>query len=182
MKRILMSLTLLIVCCTTTSWAFDGQRKGFVMGGGLGFGPVATVKVDDFDESYTGIAINLLIGYAWDNQNMITVMRDGVVYTIDFGSDKVTVAQGFGGIVWSHYFSHFDKGGFINLGLGLQDWSSLEDEYESNDPGVGVLAGGGYEFTRHVQIYGNFSLGKTSFQNIDFSHTQLTVGVAAIAF
>lgn len=154
------------------------------MGGGLGLAPVATIeqKDTDFDESNTGLGINLLIGYAWDNQNMIVFLRDGVLYQFEGEFEDIAVAQGFTGASWYHYFGPIGRSAFINVGLGLQDFTSLEEEYESNDAGIGILVGGGYEFTRHVQVYGSFSFGKTEFGVDEFDHTQLQVGISAVAF
>lgn len=184
MKRVIGIALLLAAICSTTSWGFNGQRRGFVLGGGLGFTPVATIKSEDsdFDESNAGVALNFLIGYAWDNQNMLVFLHDGAWSEVEGEFEDIRVSQGFNGPSWFHYFGQMGHSAFINVGLGLQEFSSLESEYESNDPGFGALIGGGYEFTPHVQIYGSFSFGNTEYDIYEYKHTQLQVSVSAIAF
>lgn len=185
MKKTII-LAALLVLLAGTSFAFDGQRKGFVLGGGLGFG-YASVSADDLagseDLTNAGVALNFLIGYAWDEQNMIVFLRDGVVYsekTIYGGS--ITLVQGFGGVGYFHYFGLPGKSFYVTGGLGFQDWTPLESGYEANDFGFGILAGAGYEFTPHVQIHGSFSYGKSSDIISDYTHFQFMLGVAAVAF
>lgn len=184
MKKSSVFLVFLMILAAQ-SFAFDGNRKGFVLGGGLGIGHAkVSVDVSGADDlTNTGAAINFVIGYAWDEQNMIVFLRDGVIYsekTIHGGS--ITLVQGFGGIGYYHYFGTAGKSGFITGGFGLQDWTSLDDDYESNDAGLGLLIGGGYEFTRHVQLYASLSFGKTSDPSFDYNHSQLMVTISAVAF
>ena len=190
MKKLVVATLFLILVISSSASAFDGMRKGFVLGGGLGFGPVAKVSPDvpnseDLDNS--GIALNFLIGYAWDEQNMIVFLRDGVVYSeeLNYGDD-VNIVQGFSGIGYYHYFGLQGKSFFITGGLGLQDWTALDSDYTNPDPGFGFLIGGGYEFARHIQVYSSLSFGKTSDEvfgyEFDFDHTQFLITVSAVAF
>lgn len=179
-------LVLILALCATSAFGFDGARKGFVLGGGLGFG-YASVSVDNEPqyESLTnaGVAGNFLIGYAWDEQNMVVFLRDAVVYseqTIFGGS--LTLVQGFSGVGYYHYFGLPGKSFYLTGGLGLQDWTPLESGYTANDYGFGILGGGGYEFTPHVQVYGSFSYGKTSDIIFDYTHFQFQIGISAVAF
>ena len=179
-------LILILALCATSAFGFDGVRKGFVLGGGLGFG-YASVSMDNAPgvESLTnaGGAVNFLIGYAWDEQNMLVFLRDGVIYSEEtVWGGSLTLAQGFSGVGYFHYFGPLGKSFFMTGGLGLQDWTPLESGYEANDYGFGILAGGGYEFTRHVQVYGSLSFGKTSDIFADYTHFQFQLGVSAVAF
>jgi len=187
MKRIIIVAFLVPFVTASSVWSFNGRRQGFVLGGGLGFGPMAKVSVSnapsgsDLDNS--GLAINFLIGYAWDEQNMIVFLRDGVTYSerTIFGSN-LSLVQGFSGVGYFHYFGQPGKSFYITGGLGLQDWTPLESGYTANDPGIGLLIGGGYEFTRHVQVHSSLSFGKTRDAFFDYDHTQLLITVSAIAF
>ncbi|MFH2050041.1 MAG: hypothetical protein ABIJ12_11400 [bacterium] len=186
MKKSVVVVSILILMLSASANAFDGMRKGFVLGGGLGFGPVAKVSIDvpnstDMDNS--GVALNFLIGYAWDEQNMIVFLRDGITYseaTIFGGS--INLVQGFSGVGYYHYFGQQGKSFFITGGLGFQDWSSLDSDYDSNDYGLGMLVGGGYEFARHVQVYSSLSFGKTSDYYYDYNHSQFLITISAVAF
>ena len=194
MKRAAILLIVMVLMLSASASAFDGMRKGFVLGGGIGFGPVAKVSLDDFageDYDKSGVALNFLIGYAWDEQNMIVFLRDGVIYSEDFdvltGTKSINLVQGFAGIGLYHYFGPVGKSFYVTGGLGLQDWISLDDDIDSNDAGLGFLIGGGYEFARHWQIHSSLSFGKTSYDDpffgeMDFSHTQFMFTVSAVAF
>ncbi|UCE23597.1 MAG: hypothetical protein JSU74_09870 [Candidatus Zixiibacteriota bacterium] len=189
----ILTVALIILAMASTASAFDGYRKGFVLGGGLGIGPVAKTSVDGFSGSYdkSGLAMNFLIGYAWDEQNMIVFLRDGILYSetweVSFGGvlyfrDKINIIQGFSGVGYYHYFGPVGKSFFITAGLGAQDWTALDEDYDSNDYGAAILFGGGYEFARHVQVYGSVWFGSTSDNFYDYNHSQLMFTVSAVAF
>jgi hypothetical protein len=134
-----------------------------------------------FTES--GVALNVLIGYGLDSANIIVLLHDGVIYNRLSGTgEKIKMAQGFTGIGYCYYFGRTGNSAFITVGLGIQNWISLNSHYESNNIGPGILLGGGYEFVRHIQAYLNFSYGRTSDNFSDYDHRQLTCGIAAIAF
>ena len=185
MFRFTLTVILLLLVIAVSISAFDGNRKGFVLGGGLGFGPVAKVSVDGASDDYdkSGLALNFVIGYAWDEQNMLVFQRDAILYSEEtIYGDDISIVQGFSGIGYYHYFGPVGKSFYINGGIGFQDWTSMDSDYESNDVGGGILLGGGYEFTRHVQVHGSLSFGKTKFMDVDFNHTQLMFTVSAVAF
>ena len=188
MNRIITLALIMVLVLAVSASAFDGNRKGFVLGGGLGFGPVAKVSVDGFDGDYdkSGLATNVLIGYAWDEQNMIVYMRDAIFYSEEFNSawdqKDIMLCQGFSGAAYYHYFGPVGKSAYLCGGLGFQDWTSLDSDFDSPDAGLGVLLGGGYEFARHVQIHSSLSFGKTSEGNADLNHTQFLITISAVAF
>lgn len=190
--RVLAVICLVIVLVSSAS-AFDGLRKGFVLGGGLGLGPLANTSIDGLAGEYkkTGLATNFLIGYAWDEQNMIVFLRDAVLYseTIELvwmGNllfrDKISIIQGFTGAGYYHYFGPVGRSFYITGGLGFQDWSSLESGWNSPDVGGALLLGGGYEFARHWQVHGSLSFGTTSDAFFEYDHTQMLFTVSAVAF
>lgn len=194
MRRLVIRTLFLLLLISVSASAFNGGRRGFVLGGGIGFGPVASISEDGRPYSKkenSGVAVNFMIGYAWDEQKMIVYFRDAVIYeaefvVLGFGGDKnvvLNVAQGFSGVGYFHYFGEQGSSAFLTAGLGLQDYTFLDNDVASYETGFGFLIGGGYEFRPHVQVYMNLSGGKTSLGSVvDFNHTQLTVGVAAVAF
>ncbi|UCG61759.1 MAG: hypothetical protein JSV52_00265 [Candidatus Zixiibacteriota bacterium] len=187
-----LAVVLLVVLLASSASAFDGMRKGFVLGGGLGFAPVANTSIDGLEGKYEkqGLGVNFLIGYAWDERNMIVFLRDGAIYSetieLTWGDvvfrDKINMAQGFSGVGYYHYFGPVGKAFFVTAGIGFQDWMSLEEDWENPDLGAGLLFGGGYEFTRHVQVYSSVSFGKTSDAFFDYNHAQWIITVSAVAF
>ncbi len=79
MKTRIAVLVLLILSFSISASAFDGKRKGFLVGGGLGEAPVARWNTDlyNMEESTKGMSYNLLLGYAWNDANMIVIERCG---------------------------------------------------------------------------------------------------------
>ena len=95
MKRILVFLLLFLLIFMTSALAFDGKRQGFVLGAGLGFAPMARWSVNGFDESCVGYGGNVIIGYGWDENNMIVLEDSGAIYESDI-FDASVIQQFFG--------------------------------------------------------------------------------------
>lgn len=160
--------------------AFDGQRKGFILGGGLGLAPLVKSKISEGSNSVSfeksGAGVHLFIGYGWDNKNLI--LYEGNV--AGFESNSSTIAQGIDAISWYHYFGPMGKSFFSTVGAGLYSYD--EDgpfEFESK---AGVLLGGGYEFNKHWQVGQYISAGKTESRGVDTDHTTVSVLVSGVAF
>ena len=184
MRRLALAVAL-VVLTAAGAQAFDGNRKGFVLGGGLGFAPVGAWKLDNTpaDEARAGIGLNLLLGYAWDEKNMIVYEGNVVGYTSNVfrlaGQNK-TVSQGFNGAAWYHYFGRKGRSWFSVAGLGI--YSMDVEGFSANNPGAGILLGGGFEFAAHYQVGLYLSTGKTSDGPADFTNSHLSVLFNAIAF
>ncbi len=185
MKRSVLITLVAVMLMSGSVGAFDGMRKGFVLGGGLGLNLSADYEVSEgiysISEDGSGMGLNLVIGYAWDEQNMI-------VYEGNVGgwkSDLVNkdIAQGFNGASWYHYFGPVGQSFFTVAGLGFYVFNP--EDFENNDPAGGLILGGGYEFARHIQVGAYFSSGKTKdpgSSKIEFDHTHFNILVSAVAF
>lgn len=175
-----LTIVLLIVLIAGSVSAFDGMRKGFVLGGGLGMAPVVRASAFDIDDSEAGLGLNLFLGYAWDEFNML-VYEGNMAGREESG---ISVVQGFDGAAWYHYFGPQGKSFFTVVGLGFE-YYEIED-LDANDRGGAYLIGGGYEFTRHVQVALYFSGGKTTFNffgaDVDMGHNHLSISINAVAF
>jgi hypothetical protein len=187
-SKVLITVAVFAVLLSSGSaFGFDGLRKGFVLGGGLGFSPVSKWETDlpfgltellGTEESKAGVGVNILIGYAWDEFNMI--VYEGNITGYDSDLFNQTMTQGFNGAAWYHYFGPMGKSAFTTLGLGLYtfDWENAD----AADVGVGVMAGGGYEFSRHWQVGGYLGIGRTELAVVDFNHVHVNILVSAVAF
>ena len=171
----------LIVVMSSTAFAFDGDRKGFVLGGGLGFAPQAQWKFDlmDFEEDGSGLGLHIIIGGAFDERNMLVYEGNVVAYTSDLLDE--TISQGFNGAAWYHYYGKTGRSFFTTLGLGFYVFDPGGD-FESNDPGFGMLLGGGYEFAKHWQVGVYYAFGSTSDAGYDFSHQHFNLLISGVAF
>ena len=187
MRRTAVITMLLAIVSVSTATGFDGHRKGFVLGGGIGFAPVAKWSVEEsflghtvlsVEETRAGVGLNMLIGYAWDENNMIIYEGNAVGYWSEIRDESI--GQGFGGAAWYHYYGAKGKSGFTTAGLGL--YSFDPETRDANDGGFGMLLGGGYEFARHWQVGGYLSFGTSSYHGLDYRHSHLSVLVSGVAF
>jgi hypothetical protein len=146
---------------SSTASAFDGHRKGFVMGFGLGVSQLAYGNVSGLGESKKvfGRGSNLLIGYAWNNANMLVLSGD---YRNDWFADDVFLIEGTAieGISWYHYWGGKHARWFSRVCVG--ELFVASDYRNVGGVGLGILAGGGYELFKQVQLGANFFGGKVS--------------------
>lgn len=202
MKRAAVWLFVVTLLMTGSSQAFDGLRKGFVLGGGLGFSPYSKWSIEitgqfygqavseKVDETNTGPGVDFIIGYAWDEQNMIVYEGNGLIYNSEFfgkssygglvAEDSRQAAQAFNGIAFYHYFGPVGRAAFAAVGVGGYAWKVTD--FEANDPGPAYLIGAGYEFVRHIQAGVFVSGGRTTDSGFDFGHMHVNVTVVAVAF
>lgn len=186
-----IGLVAVIGLSCSSAWGFDGQRKGFVFGGGLGVAPSASysVEIGSFAENRAGAALNLIIGYAWDEANMIVYEGNVTSYETGRLSIETTfltargdqrVTQGFNGLAWYHYYGVAGSSFYSILGLGAYVFD-IED-LEPNDVGRALLAGVGYEFERHFGVSLYFSAGETTLNGVGFTHSHLSALITVVAF
>ena len=180
MRRQILVCLFLLVLMSSTAFAFDGNRKGFVLGGGIGFAPQGKWTFDalGIDEDGAGLGLNLIIGGAFTEHDMLVYEGNVMGYTSDLFNK--TISQGFNGASWYHYFGKTGRSLYSTLGLGFYVFD-VED-LDSNDPGFGLLLGGGYEFAKHWQVGAYYSYGQTSDAGFDFTHHHINILITGIAF
>ncbi len=188
-SSLLLAIGLLMLSAVSTE-AFDGKRKGFVVGGGLGIAANSHWEIENtpVSEDKAGLGLNILIGYAWDERNMIVYEGNVSAYSSEvassagafFGLGDQTITQGFNGAAWYHYYGDQGKSFFTAFGLGVYVFDV--QDFDANDPGAGVLLGIGYEFARHWQAAVYASAGKTTDAGIDFKQSHVNVVIDLIAF
>jgi len=189
MKMRTIILTAMILGLVSSAFGFNGLRKGFVLGGGLGFAPTSswkgdvidasTLQIVKADESKAGVGLNFIIGYAWDEQNMIVYEGNVTGWKSDLFGDQ-SISQGYNGAAWYHYFGTPGRSAFTTAGLGFYVFDV--ENYDANDLGGAILLGAGYEFARHWQIGGYLGFGKTSDPGGDFEHAHFNILVSGVAF
>jgi len=186
-KRFLAALAVALVSWPFAAAAFDGNRKGIVLGGGVGLSPIARWSTEFASESKFGVGLHFFAGYAWNEQNMIGYERNVTVYHSDYynsdslvGSGDLLTAQGFQGASWYHYWGQLTRAFYTVVGLGLCEFSR-GGGYHS-DLGGAYLLGAGYQFTRRLQAGIYFSAGRTSDAGPDFAHRHLSLLVSGMVF
>jgi len=195
MKRFMSLFTpaLLLLCLFTGSASgFDGQRKGFILGGGVGLGMTSVKQsIDDgvsvtTGESETKFAFgtDFRIGWGIDSLWEVFYFNDLSWFTAEniFGN-KITFATGVGGIGVRRYFGPPGAAPFVTAGVGLSTWDTPFEEGGKAWWGVGVMAGGGYEFSPHWSVEANLSYGepKEDELNLTFTTKAFSAGVKVIA-
>ncbi len=177
-----------VLLASAATQAFDGNRKGFVAGFGGGIAPVIHWVNEgsdaDFDE--TGFGFNLLLGYAWDDRNVIAYEGIGWAYPVA-GSSSEYVFQALDGIRWYHYYGKRARRVFTSVGIGWVVGGT--DMSEISISGIGYTVGVGYEFLKQLQI-GVYYTGAHTSSHSDISddfevktdRSILTVLVTLVAY
>ncbi len=200
-SRLIFVVIVLTLLTASSSSGFDGNRKGFVLGGGLGFAPtsgwsgnlagVNTSQVIDTNEYKTGAGFNFLIGHGWDEKNLIVFeinmsRRISDLFVIRNSTGQIErqpiVLQGYIGAVWYHYFGAPGRTLFTTLGLGQYRFARVYSSVFLQSAGTGLMIGGGYEFARHWQFGGYLSTGLTTEKLGHWNYTDLKVLVSMVAF
>lgn len=198
MRKYLILTSLIVLIAIPSVYSFDNTRKGFVLGGGLGFAPAVhwelnledVLILDDngkwirddlslIDDNSSGFGLNFIIGYAWDEYNMI--VYEGNI--VGFQSFNFNFVQGFNGAAWYHYFGPKGETFFSTAGLGVYVFKP--EDLKQNEYGGAILLGGGYEFSPHWQVGAYLSAGRTQdpdISGLDFKHTTFSILVSGIAF
>jgi hypothetical protein len=172
--------------------AFDGNRRGFFLGGGLGPGLTnfsQTVGYSIF--SVTSDRVNkasfltdFKIGYAPSDKYQIYYFNYVSWFGLDnvFG-DNVMIGNGVGGLGLTFYTQPQAPSTYFNFGIGLSSWDAVSEDNGDTWWGVGIMLGGGYEFARHWALEGTFTYGHPSITEggITASTDALAFGVKIIA-
>ena len=126
--------------------AFDGQRKGFILGGGVGLGYLAGSEYPLI--SAWSPAANFKIGYAPSNTLEISYTNAAAgIYEIYDDADWFFGVNAF---ALTKYFEPDKPGFFITGGIG---WAyKIQSE---NEGGLGLIGGVGYELGRHWNLQGD---------------------------
>ncbi len=125
--------------------AFDGQRKGFILGGGIGGGSL----------SWNGLnkgvfATNFIIGYAPSNSFEIYYTNNGSWFS-GSGNDYYVGVTGVG---VTKYLKPEGKGFYLCGGIGLSILTGYWVFDQGSNTGFGAIAGIGYDVAKHWRIQG----------------------------
>lgn len=188
--------TLLLILLLTTSSvsAFDHDRSGLVLGAGVGLSPAVSmsqqftwmgagqnVSREVKDQVRIGINAHALAGWGFDDNDILLFYTDLNAIT-NGGKREFTL---FTGVVWSHYFLNTKPAMFSTMGLGQYRYLPRQ-EPRVNAAGPGMLLGGGFLLSPHLQVglyltHGSSS-GVNSRTDIDRDHFSASIGLTALAF
>ena len=191
-RNILLAVSIVGVMLLTAAnaSAFDGQRKGFILGFGLGPGMdmhkqnasvsvlgISLLDQDFVDESKFAFATDFRLGYAPNNQLIIYYDNKVSWFKADWGEEMavnistgsvnimgysdVMVLSGLTGFGVSYFLAPQAPSPFFTGGLGLASSMTFESGTSARI-GFGFFVGGGYEFAPHWFAEGNISYGSAA--------------------
>lgn len=133
---------------THPATAFDGNRKGFLLG--LGFGAHGSEIGPD---SQGGLASSFKIGFGITN-NLTLYYANHVAY---FNADGYTYGSGITGVGMSFYFSPTRPSFYLTATVGLatiDDFGDVDDTFSSavSGEGEGIAFGFGFELRRLLTL------------------------------
>jgi len=174
------ALVLLLVCSLlllpVVLEAAESDRKGFVLGFGLGHG-LTNLTTDDLfidgsdvrsfgsQAMHLGVATNLKLGYAPTSRwllhwsaltNWFTESR----YSAS-GSERLTMMSGVAGIGATYYARANGPSPLVTIGAGYANLAEFSKSTAENNLGLGLWGGVGYEFTRHWEADVTYTWGSS---------------------
>lgn len=186
MKRILSAGLLVLLFASGAAAIVDGQRRGIVIGGGLGIAPVARWDDGRVHENHHALALQFFAGYGIDNRNVIVLEVNGTVYSSPrynstwlWGTDDILTAQSFEGVAWYHYYRPAGRSFFTTVGAGMFAFDRGRKYY--SDRGPGYQLGGGFEFFRHIQL-GLYFMGGRTWDASDYTHMNVSFILTGVLY
>jgi Outer membrane protein beta-barrel domain len=140
--------------------AFDGQRKGFILGGGVGVGSLSWSEGNlDFSEGV--FATNFIIGYAPSNSLEIYYTNNLSL----FNGQDYTYYIGVTGVGVTKYLKPSGKGLYFLGGIGLSVGNGYWEYSTGSESGFGAIAGIGCDVAKHWRIQGEVIYSDTKDTN-----------------
>lgn len=157
----------LIICAASDISAMDGERKGFILG--FGIGPAITSftqtvayqgqEVTSDRENKFGLGTDFRIGYAPSNHLMIYYTNKVTWLSMEnVLNEDVTIVNGVGLLGVSYYFEPESPSLYLTGTLGTSTWGDYEELGDAWS-GFGIGAGVGYEIARYWSVEGNIIYG-----------------------
>jgi hypothetical protein len=160
LRRALLVLLVLVFASTSVANAWDGQRKGFLLGIGFGAGfdsyskiqydPISPVKEDN---SQFAFAASPRIGYAINNQLAIYYSRHPLLFSVKTAENKdLALTSCIEAISMQYYFSDKAPSVYVGGGAGVgYFFDSKKSNYSVHAlKGIGLFGTVGYEPRKHI--------------------------------
>ncbi len=182
MRHIKIAASVCLVLCLLagTAGAFNGDRKGFLLGGGIGISPV--VDWDYKNESQNndlGPAFQLHVGLGLCSRNVLMA----TIRVIPTGKDAADIEtiHAQNAITWNHYFNAEQDGIYVSFGTAgflLSRFENGTDEKSTLSLEQGIEVGAGYAFNTNFQAGVHLSYCDSEYYNAPI----VTISVSYIAF
>lgn len=181
-------LVLVAMLASLQAQAFDGQRKGFMLNLGAGYGQ-GEFKAKGGGESVswdgTGLMTDFKIGGGINEKMVLYYTNRALWYTVDFeffdqiiSTDLINGMSAFG----ASYFleptapSFFFSGA---IGIGVV----MDSDADESESGVGFTLGIGYEFSKNWILEGTYMSAKVDeVGEVDLTASNLAVTISWFAY
>ncbi len=189
MKKFLLVLVLSLFV-VSSAFGFNGVRKGFVLGGGLGLG------MTSFKEELGSLQFNrenkfsfmtdFKIGYAPTNQVEIVYTSKDAWFSAGDSTSSTTFLHGVSTASVNYYLKPEGPTFYVGGGIGVSSISAPFDKNAfsfDNALGLGIYASGGYEFAKHFAVAVDLMYGqpKDTQLGVDYTFKGFTPRVSVIA-
>ena len=180
MKKIIILATIcMLIIAYSNLYSFDGERNGFILGGGIGAGYQININwtsgITNTVNSRVVFLTNFKIGYAPSNTSEFFYVSK----VSWWGESDIAYILGLSAVATTYYFDNITENGwFISGGLGLSTLSAPFEEGVESSYGFGVFAGGGFEFPSHWNIELDL-LYSTHGDDLDSFGVLLTINILA---
>jgi hypothetical protein len=154
--RTLFAIACLLSFTSSTAAAFDDERKGFLMGGGIGAGIQGSVVETYGHERLVegALATSIRIGWGLNSKTEVYLYNGGTTgvafYQVPMPyTSSITVAA-------LRRYLHESPSFYVCAGAGVGSWSIMAFTIGE---GPGALAGVGYEYRKHwsVELDGKYA-------------------------
>lgn len=156
MKKWIILIGMLIL--VSLSYGFDGERKGFILGGGIG-GTLGKYDQNGKESNKIGLGTNLKIGYSFDGISDFFYFSKVSWYEeeIEYSDKKWDSTYGIAGIGYGRRIKNY----YIDGGIGISRYTFDYKDSKENENGIGMYMGAGYNFTKNINISVEYVYGKT---------------------
>lgn len=153
-KYFINAFVFIIVLTATNIFAFDGERKGFVIGVGIGGGHLSIkISGDRFEKGSEAVLTNnFKIGFGLSNSLDLSFHAKGSWWREGCCGDRATILNGLFAAGVTKYLSSSGRGLFFSGGAGF---AMLDDPFEPDINffrGFGLFGGVGYELFKHTSL------------------------------
>lgn len=186
MSRFTLVVLALVFCLilSSSASAFDGDRRGFVLGSATGIsaymstkseGPINTIGRDISKE--TGGAFSLgYLGLGFSERDLLV----GLAANSGYVNKALDISHSYVGVGWFHYFKETRGGMFTLLSLGVEHFDT--GATDPTDPGFGYLVAGGWEFSWHWHVGAGVMAGKPREDAVDIDQIDVVVFIGGVLF
>ena len=177
-KALFLIVALLMLAVPMTASAFDGERHGFMLNLGIGFGQG---KISAGGESVdgTGICTDFKIGGGPNNQILVYYTNRALWYSPE--NTSVELINGMSAAGVSYFLEPQAPSFFFSGALGVGVLT--DSEFDGSESGFGVTLGVGYEIVNNFIVEFTFMhAGLANDYDFDASISNLALTISWLAY